>query len=112
MGTETPLPKRIKLVTKSKDYCLSMEVIFIRFSHLTEKIFGHLDNRGITNFTRVNRQWKNYLNSKRNLQIRKIRSLLVKEELVKTDKLEISWKQFFKASNTKVINHIADSLMK
>jgi hypothetical protein len=97
--------QRIKLETRSKAQDFPIEVIFSRFSHLTEQIFDNLNDVGLTNCSEVSRQWKNYLEAKRFFQIRIIRSKM------STDgKVGKSWEEFFKASNTKTIKYMADSV--
>ena len=84
------------------------EVIFPRFSHLTEQIFDNLDNVCLTNCTQVSRQWQSYLENKRFLGIRMIKSKMTSENDGKIGK---SWQEFFKAPNSKTVNYIANSVI-
>ena len=57
MQSKIAPPKQIKLATTLKEQVLSMEVIFSRFSHLTEQIFNNLDNFCLTNCAQVTGPW-------------------------------------------------------
>ena len=97
-----------RLVTRSKQQAFPMEVIFSRFSHLTEQIFDNLDNVCLTNCTQVSRRWQSYLENKRFLGIRMIKSKMAS---AKDGKVGKPWEKFFKASNSKTVNYIANSVM-
>ena len=76
----------------------TMEIFFARFSHLTETIFDQLDKANLTKCREVSRQWQQYLDEKRFLQIRVIRSVI--------GNVGKPWEIFFKASNTESIQQI------
>ena len=108
MQSEMAPPKQIKLATTLKEQVLSMEVIFSRFSHLTEQIFNNLDNVCLTSCTQVSRQWQNYLENKRFLGIRMIKSKMAS---AKDGKVGKPWEEFFKTSNSKTVNYMANSVL-
>ena len=80
MDSENPPQKKIKLETTSKNQSFQIEMVFSRFSHLTEQMFDELDNVGLTNCLGISRQWQSYLEDKRFLQIRIIKSKMAKLE--------------------------------
>ena len=55
-----------------------MEVLFLRFSHLSENIFDSLNNQGIARSTRVSRIWHNYLEKQNFVSIRRIKTKIEK----------------------------------
>ena len=107
MDSANPPQKKIKLVTTSKNQSFHIEMVFSRFSHLTEQIFDELDNVGLANCLGISRQWQSYLEDKRFFQIR-----IIKSKMAKDGKVGNSWEEFFKASNTKTIKYIVNSVIK
>ena len=81
------------------DYKLSMmEEVNLRFQHISEQIFGCLDNKSLANCKEVCRSWNNFLDGQKFLHSR-----IILETVTKVHKVEKSWLQVFKKSNTKII---------
>ena len=79
-----------------------MEVFFARFSHLTEAIFDQLDAVNLAKCREVNWHWQEYLDDKRFLQIKVIRSII--------GNVGQPWERFFKASNTDIIKQLRNAV--
>ena len=78
-----------------------MEEVNLRFQHISEQIFGCLDNESLANCQEVCRSWKNFLCSQKFLQAR-----IIFETVKKIHKVGISWFQVFKNCNTKTITDL------
>ena len=84
---------------KSVDLMQSaMEVIALRFSHLSEGIFNSLDNESIAKCRKVNRFWLNYLDNQKFVQIRKIKATIIQFHAVGE-----AWMKVFHKASTETI---------
>ena len=54
-----------------------MEALFLRFPHLSKKIFGNLKNRSLSNLRKVNKSWNLYLSNEKWYEIRILKSLMI-----------------------------------
>ena len=84
-----------------------MEELFLRFSHLTESIFDHLDNKSLANCRLINKTWCNYLDTQKLLQIRIIRMTV--EEF---HEVGDPWKRVFETATTKTIMDLKEAVQK
>ena len=75
-----------------------MEEVNLRFQHISEKIFGCLDNESLASCKEVCRSWNNFLDGQKFLQAR-----VIFETVKKIHKAGKSWFQVFKNCNTKTI---------
>ena len=75
-----------------------MEEIFLRFSHLSEKIFKLLDNRNLEKCMEVSRIWSSHLKVQKFVQIRTIKTI-VKH----FDDVEEIWNDVFMNNSTEII---------
>ena len=82
-----------------------MEVVFSRFSHLSENIFELLDNESIATCTNVSKVWKNYVNSQKLVQIRKIKATV--EQFHDLGK---AWEEIFETASTETMRDLAYSV--
>ena len=82
-----------------------MEEIFLRFPHLTEQIFEHLDNRSLARSREVSKTWNKYLEKQKFLHIRIIKSMIEKY-----DKVGEPWKKFFKYADKNFLTHFREEL--
>ena len=94
-GGEPPF-KLVENQNKSKSVVL--EDFFVKFPHLTEKIFDHLENTSLVECRKVSRSWQSYLDEQKILQVRIIRSIVGKHQ-----KVDESWEKILSLSNTKMI---------
>ena len=78
-----------------------MEVAFLRFPHLSEKIFQFLDDTNFAKCQEISKIWKEHLDETKDLKIRIIRSIRFLVE--NSHGIEESWEMFFKESDTKTI---------
>ena len=83
----------------------AMEDSFHRFSHLSEKIFEHLDNVSITKCRMVNQKWQNYLDDGRILPIK-----IIQTTVGKFYEVGESWEAAFNTLNTEAIRDLAISV--
>ena len=84
------------------DYKLSiMEEVNLRFQHIGDQIFGCLDNKSLANCKEVCRSWNDFLDGQKFLHAR-----IILETVKKVHKVEKSWFQVFKKSNTKIIQDL------
>ena len=72
-----------------------MEQTILRFPHLSDQIFGLLNNESLTKCTEVNNQWKVYLSQQKYLYVRLIQGHVGLSCYV----LGKSWKTAFKVWN-------------
>ena len=82
-----------------------MEEVFSRFSHLSENIFELLDNESIATCTNVSKVWKNYLNSQKLVQIRKIKATVVQFHDVGK-----AWDEIFETGSTETMKDLANAV--
>ena len=75
-----------------------MEEVNLRLQHLSEQIFGCLDNESLINCQEASRSWNVFLCGKKFLQAR-----IILEIVNRTHKVGKSWFEVFKKCNTKVI---------
>ena len=81
------------------DYKLSnMEEVNLRFQHISEQIFGCLDNESFNKCLEVCRPWYNFLHGKKFLHAR-----IILETVTKYHEVGKSWFQVFNKCNTKTI---------
>ena len=78
---------------------MGIKNIFIRFSHLSEQIFDHLENESLSKCRLISRIWCNYLDQQKIFHIRIIRSHIDRVD----HQVGESWEKFFKVSNTENI---------
>ena len=74
-----------------------MEKILLRFSHLREKIFNLLDNKGFEKSREVDRYWNIYINEQKFYKIRKIKATVERFQEVGP-----AWNILFAKSTTKM----------
>ena len=55
-----------------------MEEAFLRFPHLSERIFDSVTDKSLTNCKRVSKSWNVYLDAQKFLKTRIIKSMLIK----------------------------------
>ena len=55
-----------------------MEEAFLRFPHLSERIFDSVDNKSLSNCKGVSKSWYDYLDAQKFLETRIIKSILIK----------------------------------
>ena len=84
-----------------------MEVIFIRFSHLTENISDKLDDKSLAKCRVVSKKWQDHIDNQKNIHVRKIKTT-IKEFHEVGD----SWKRLFNKSTTQAIMDLSDSVEK
>ena len=85
-----------KLVdNQNKSKSVVLEDFFVKFPHLTEKIFDHLENTSLAECRKVSRSWQSYLDEQKILQVRIIRSNIGKHHEV-----DESWEKILSLSNT------------
>ena len=101
---ETP-SKRLKLDisppskivdNQNKSKSVVLEDFFLKFPHLTEEIFDHLENTSLAECRKVSRSWQSYLDEQKILQVRIIRSIVRKHQEVD----ETGWGKILNLSNT------------
>ena len=75
-----------------------MEEVNLRFQHISEQIFGCLDNKSLASCKETCRSWNNFLDGQKFLHAR-----IIFETVTKFQKVGKSWLQVFKKCNTKTI---------
>ena len=75
-----------------------MEILTMRFSHLSEMIFDHLDNHSLANCKIVSKSWSIYIGVQKFYGIR-----IIKETVKKFHRLSQPWFEVFKKANTENI---------
>ena len=75
-----------------------MEEVNLRFQHISEQIFGCLDNESLANCQEVCRSWNNFLDSQKFLHAR-----VILESVRKYHEVGKSWFQVFNKCKTKTI---------
>ena len=80
---------------------LAMEEIFLRFSHLNEKIFKLLDNQNLVKCMEVSRIWGSHLKVQKFVQIRTIKAIVKHYDYV-----EEIWNDVFMNNSTDIINEL------
>ena len=88
----------------------AMEESFQRFSHLSEKIFEHLDYISITKCRKVNKKWQNYLDDGKIIRFKIIQS--IRSTLEKFQKVGKSWDEAFNTLNTDALRDLGVSVKK
>ena len=81
-----------------------MELVFLRFPHLSENIVNLLSNESIIKFMEASRFGKNYLENQKLLEIRKI--IATVGQFHKVGK---SWEKLFETASTATIRDIGKS---
>ena len=84
-----------------------MEEVILRFPHLSEKMFVHLDNVSLERCREVSKTWKNILDKQKLLHIRRIQSYLKKKH-----EIGKSWKRVLKKSNKEMIIQLSSAVKK
>ena len=75
-----------------------MEILTMRFPHLSEMIFDHLDNQSLANCNVVSKIWSIYIGEQKFYGIR-----ILKESVKKYHKLSKPWFEVFKKGSTENI---------
>ena len=75
-----------------------MEELILRFSHLSEKVFNHLNNESIVRCININKLWHNYLKTQKFVEIRKIKATIQQFHSIGEE-----WSTVFDATSTKNI---------
>ena len=75
-----------------------MEEVNLRFQHISEQIFGCLDNESLANCQEVCRSWNDFLDGQKFLHAR-----IILETVTKYHKVGKSWFQVFNKCQTKTI---------
>ena len=73
-----------------------MEILTMRFPHLSEMIFDHLDNQSLANCNIVSKTWSIYIREQKFYAIR----IIKKSVLNVLNKLSKPWFEVFKKANT------------
>ena len=86
-----------------------MEILFARFSHLTEDIFHQLDNQSLVKCRLVGKNWQDYIDNQcqKLLQIR-----IITININKYQKIGHSWRRVFHTANTQTIIDLGESIGK
>ena len=82
-----------------------MEVLNIRFPHLSEMIFDHLHNHSLANCNVVSKAWSIYIGEQKFYGIR-----IIKETVKKFHRLSQPWFEVFKKANTENIVELKSCL--
>ena len=77
-----------------------MDKIILRFPHVTEKIFGQLDNPSLVLCQTVSRPWNNYLNDQKFLYERIMTEMAKSKPFVGSEE---SWNRILKKLNSKTV---------
>ena len=77
---------------------VTLENLMLRFSHLSETIFDHLDNQSLVNCKFISKELNAYLGQQKFHQIR-----IIKETVSKFQELRQPWIDVFKTANTSTI---------
>ena len=78
-----------------------MEEVNIRFQHISEQIFGYLDNESLANCKKVCRTWNHFIDGQKFFHAR-----IILETATKNHKVGRSWFQVFKKCNTKTVGDL------
>ena len=78
-----------------------MEKILLRFSHLREKIFNLLDNKGFEKSREVDRYWNFYIAKQKFYSSR-----IIKTTMERFQKVGPEWERLFVKSTTKKIRDL------
>ena len=78
-----------------------MEEVNIRFQHISEQIFGYLDNESLANCQEVCRTWNSFIDGQKFFHAR-----IILETVTKNHKVGRSWFQVFKKCNTKTVGDL------
>ena len=81
-----------------------MEVVFLRFSHLSIRIFDLLDNASLSKCAQVSKIWCIYIKTEKFFHIRKIQGTL--QEFHQLD----DWKKILNKANTDTIISLSRSV--
>ena len=89
-----------------------MEEQFARFPHISEKIFGQLNNQNLAMCRKISKSWCKYLDNQKfmNIQIIKqsIRSIDCKDDFMwLIDETKKPWREFFKRASAESIQYFA-----
>ena len=76
----------------------------MRFPHLSDMIFDHLDNQSLINCKIVSKTWSIYIREQKFYGIR-----IISEKVKKYQKLTKPWFEVFKKANTETIMELKDS---
>jgi hypothetical protein len=82
-----------------------MKGISLRFPHLTEGIFGLLDNNSLEKSKEVDRYWNIYINEQKFYKIRKIKATVERFQEVGP-----AWNILFAKSTTKIITYLLEAV--
>ena len=83
-----------------------MEILTMRFPHLSETIFDHLDNQSLANCNIVSKTWSDYIGVQKFYSIR----IIKKTVLGVSNKLSKQWFEVFKKANTCNIKELKSCL--
>ena len=78
-----------------------METLFLRFPHLSEAIFDHLENKSLVNCKCINNPWWGYIGS---LKLVKIR--IIEKSLEAMNVNQMSWKRILKKANMEILEEL------
>ena len=84
-----------------------MEDLFLKFPHLSEKIFGHLPNKGLAKSKEVCRSWHSYLDPQKFLQIR-----IIEATVQDFHSIGDAWKNVFVTASTDTIMDLGRAVSK
>ena len=84
----------------------TMETFFLRFPHLTEKIFGSVFDEELKECKEVSREWYSYLSQQKFLQVRMIQSYIESH----FHEVGEAWKSVFKTLNSENIIHLGNAV--
>ena len=76
----------------------------MRFPHLSDMIFDHLDNQSLVNCEIVSKTWSIYIGEQKFYGIR-----IIREKVKKYQKLTKPWFEVFKKANTETIMKLKNS---
>ena len=83
-----------------------MEVLTVRFPHLSEMIFDYLDNQSLAKCKIVSKTWNIYVVEQKFYGIR-----IIKETVKKFHKLSEPWLEIFKKANSENIMELKNCLV-
>ena len=94
-----------------------MEEQFARFPHISEQIFGQLNNQNLAKCRKISKSWRNYLDNQKFMNIRIIRQSIRPSDCKDNfqwliDETKKPWREFFKRASSESIQYFAKVIRK
>ena len=94
-----------------------MEEQFARFPHISEQIFGQLNNQNLAKCREISKSWCNYLDNQKFMNIRIIKQSIRSSDCKDNfqwliDETKKPWREFFKRASGESIQYFAKVLPK